>query len=327
MANYKDFKNEAKRRRSTKLAVCAGLAVFILLLLVAVCYVAGRMFMGKPLFDKSFTDVFEAKPVVSQSEPSSGATSGVQPDVNSGAAWNTNVPIAQTINVAGGISDSRIYALPSNGCVNTEYFKNCLFIGDSITQGLDMSFTDTLMDKAMFSAFKGVGPQGILKNFTAPNSRGESVAMLDDIFAKNPENIYVLLGTNIMESSDDAAILKYYGDLLDVLRGHYPTVPIYVQSITPVTADTNAKRPQMGNERIRALNNELAKLAHDKKMYFLNLHEALANDADELPDELSGSDGYHLQPAGYHKWVDYLTHYTAYSPNNLQYLLEPYNNY
>ena len=43
---------------------------------------------------------------------------------------------------------------------------------------------------------------------------------------------------------------------------------------------------------------------------FLNLWEALADENGDLIEEYAQPDGYHLLPAGYDAWVDYLCTHT-----------------
>lgn len=306
-----------------KIAVCLCLLLLIVALVAGLAYVASRMLLGKPLLD--------AKDLLPIAQPvSSSVTSGAALPSEDAAAkdvrlWNTMMPLDRTINFEMMSVDSRMLSLPQNGRVSREYFKTALFIGDSITQGMDLYDTAFPDGAAQVCAYLGTGPRQIIENNVGKRRDKTEVAMWDDICSKTPQNIYVLLGTNSLVSQTDEAILKFYGDLLDKLRIQFPNIPIYVQSITPVTADTAAKRTNMANDRIRLLNNALCQIALSKGMYYVDIQEALANDAGDLPDEISGADGYHLTPEGYRLWVDYLSTHTAYSPYNAQFLIEPYN--
>ena len=59
------------------------------------------------------------------------------------------------------------------------------------------------------------------------------------------------------------------------------------------------------------INDELAAIPPDKGCYSLNLWEALADENGDLKEEYAQPDGYHLKPAGYTAWVDYLCSHTA----------------
>ncbi|MEG2435238.1 MAG: GDSL-type esterase/lipase family protein [Ruthenibacterium sp.] len=323
MSSYKEFQAETKRRRGMKIAVCVCLVALICALTAGLVYVASRMLLGKSLLD--------AKDILPLTTPTASTSVSGAPLPSEQAAakdvrlWNTMMPLDRTINFEMMSVDSRMLSLPQNGRVSRDYFKSALFIGDSITQGMDL-YDDALPgDATQVCAYLGIGPKQIIENNVGKRRDKTEVAMWDDICAKTPQNIYILLGTNALVSQTDEAILKFYGDLLDKLRAQFPNIPIYVQAITPVTADTAVKRPNMANDRIRLLNNALCQIALSKSMYYVDLQEALANDAGDLPDEISGADGYHLKPEGYRLWVDYLATHTAYSPYNVPFLTEPYN--
>lgn len=50
-------------------------------------------------------------------------------------AWNTETPVERTLDADVTASDARLLAVPENGRVSDDYFRDALFIGDSVTQG------------------------------------------------------------------------------------------------------------------------------------------------------------------------------------------------
>ena len=87
---------------------------------------------------------------------------------------------------------------------------------------------------------------------------------------------------------------------------------IYVQSITPVRPEVCQKSGHEGlnRDRLCQINNELAAIALEKNCYFLNLWEVLADENGDLIESYAQPDGYHLRPAGYAVWTDYLCSHT-----------------
>lgn len=155
--------------------------------------------------------------------------------------------------------DARMLALPKNGRVSTEYFRTTMFIGDSITQGLAL-YPDsgkTLAGIATVCAYKGTGPKQILET-TSENCRtAPKLPMWDDISAKAPMNIYIMIGTNAMVGQPDEA-------LLEILRAIYLMRCAYSFRIFPCMCSllcplpqNGRKRPNLSNERIRLLNNAI----------------------------------------------------------------------
>ena len=235
-------------------------------------------------------------------------------------AWNTEVPVERTLESDVTASDSRLLAVPANGRLSTEYFRTALFIGDSLSQGFAL-YAPT-RDVATVCAYKSTSPNQVLQNFVGQRPDGSRIEMWDDIKVQSPSNIYVLYGTNALISQSDEAFLKYYSDLLDKLRERFAGVPIYVQSITPTTAEQGVKQPPLENGHIRLINNAIAKLAVSKGLYYVDLWEVMADENGYLRADLAGSDGLHLLDGSkYRPWLDYLAAHTIYSAHNAQFAL------
>ena len=98
--------------------------------------------------------------------------------------------------------------------------------------------------------------------------------------------------------------------MLDMISQALPNTKIYVQSITPVRPEVNKKSPGLYKERLCEINDALSAIALEKGCTFLNLWEALADENGDLIEEYAQPDGYHLLPAGYDAWVDYLCTHT-----------------
>ena len=181
--------------------------------------------------------------------------------------------------------------------------------------------------KRQVHAYKSISPKFILDGGTANNYNGVEEVTKDAIAAEQPDNIYLLLGTNAVLAQEDDAFLHYYGELMDWLRQTFPEVPIYVQSITPVTAEEEAQKPRLANDHLRQLNDQIAKMAVERGFYFVNVQEALTdNDGYLRADYVGTYDGVHMNPAGYAEWADYLLRHTAYSKYNSQFVEEgPYS--
>lgn len=218
---------------------------------------------------------------------------------------------------AGGVQPitAALVALPENGRVDMRYFSDALFIGDSLTQGFEVYASG--IPNAKYAAYVGVGPKQLMEG-TVPNIRGENVAAIDEILAAAPKKVYILLGTNSMANLTDDAFLKYYEDFLNYLQPKLPSDTIYyIQGIPPVTAEKSAADAHYPQSRIIGLNDRLARLAYGRGLHYLDLYTPLADGSGALrPAYATGSDGIHLNGAGYDAWREYLITHTVYSKDN-----------
>ena len=327
--NIKPYKVHSKRRRNQTLLVQAGLGVLIVALLFGISYAAVRIIYGQPLL-RARAAVSAAPPAQPGEVPAPGPALESQPHAPSVTAavsvqaWNTETPVERTLDADVTASDARLLAVPENGRVCDDYFRDALFIGDSLSQGFAL-YAPT-RDVATVCAYKSTSPNQVLQNFVGQRPDGSRIEMWDDIKVQSPSNIYVLYGTNALISQSDEAFLKYYSDLLDKLRERFAGVPIYVQSITPTTAEQGVKQPPLENGHIRLINNAIAKLAVSKGLYYLDAQEALADADGNLRGDYVGTyDGIHMNPTGYAAWADYILTHTVYSDYNKQFVTEgPY---
>ena len=323
------FKLYSKRRRSRALLAQAGLGVLIVAMLFGISYAAVRIIYGQPLL-RARAAVSAAPPAQPGEVPAPGPALESQPHAPSVTAavsvqaWNTETPVERTLDADVTASDARLLAVPENGRVSDDYFRDALFIGDSLSQGFAL-YAPT-RDVATVCAYKSTSPNQVLQNFVGQRPDGSRIEMWDDIKVQSPSNIYVLYGTNALISQSDEAFLKYYSDLLDKLRERFAGVPIYVQSITPTTAEQGVKQPPLENGHIRLINNAIAKLAVSKGLYYLDAQEALADADGNLRGDYVGTyDGIHMNPTGYAAWADYILTHTVYSDYNKQFVTEgPY---
>ncbi|MEG2393748.1 MAG: GDSL-type esterase/lipase family protein [Ruthenibacterium sp.] len=202
--------------------------------------------------------------------------------------------------------------MPANGRVDMEYFSDALFIGDSLTQGFQMYASG--ISSAHYAAYVGAGPKQMMEG-TVINLNGDTVTAIDEILAAAPKKVYLLLGTNALSSLDDEALLKYYDDFMSYLAPKLPADTVYyVQGIPPVTAEKSEGDTNYANTRIQALDEQLSQLSYKHGWHYLDLYGALADENGNLRAEIvEGSDGVHLNGAGYEMWKEYLVTHTAYS--------------
>lgn len=329
MAQSKSHRQQPDRGRAKSLLAQASLAVLVVALLFANSYAVVRMLHGQPVLDLS-----ALLPAGSDSVPAaSSAVSGAGPDEGGEEepaaepqSWNTPTLLPSTVNQGQElVQEAHMLALPENGRVSLEYFRDALFIGDSLTEGFQLY--PPLNEIAMVYGIRSASPQTFLDNGTVENKVTREVipAIWDALTATQPGKIYLLLGTNALVNQTDEAFLHYYGLMMDQLRASFPGVPIYVQAITPTTAEKGQKTPELSNEHLHQMNNIIAQMAVSRGFYFVNEWEVLTDEGGNLRGDWASSDGMHIREIdGYRAWVDYLQTHTAYSPANLAYLEEPY---
>ena len=212
--------------------------------------------------------------------------------------------------------DSSVIRQPGCGQVDLSYFSDAAFLGDSLTQGMQMY--ENGLPNAHFCAYKGVGPNAVVNGTTCKRSDGGTEVPMEVLTARQPPVLYILLGTNTLTTLGAAdRFLAYYGQMLDQLRQALPGCVIYVQSIPPVRPEAAAEKPGLASDIIRSVNEQLALLAADKGCVYLDLWETLADGEGNLKEVLAAPDGVHFSAGnGYGAWVTYLRNHAKYSADN-----------
>lgn len=233
-----------------------------------------------------------------------------------GNEWNTlRYTPARQLNVqtrADGSTalDFRMAALPESPAVDKSIFCTASFLGDSLTQG--MQIYSSGLPEASFCAYRGANPSVVVNGTTCKRSDGGTEVPMEVLTARQPPVLYILLGTNVLNRDGDySSFLTYYRLMLDMISQALPNTQIYVQSITPVRPEVRSSHPGLYKERLCEINNELAAIALEKNCAFLNLWEALADDNGDLKAEYAQPDGIHIKPEGYPAWVEYLATHTV----------------
>lgn len=229
------------------------------------------------------------------------------------ASWNVNKRAALRQSNA---PDYRMLALPANGQVDVSYFNTVTFVGESVMQGMEIYPTFGLPN-AKYCAYKSIGLESFYDGSLVQNVHGEMELPVDKLKATAPDNVYIMAGINsIVAIQDDDIFMEKYTTMVRTFREALdPNVGFYLQTITPMRPD-NLRGVSI--ERINNLNDRIAKLAYEEGIYFIDLHEVLADDSGYLKKEYEASldDGIHLMPEAYAAWAQYLATHTAYHPRN-----------
>lgn len=177
------------------------------------------------------------------------------------------------------------YELKDNGTDFKSVFKDSLFIGDSISNGL--------------LYYKHLSPENVM---AIP---GQSIKTtrkkLDDIKKKNPKNIYIMLGMNDSTYTELDAFKNAYAALVEEIQANLPNTKIYLQSVLNVNPKNEKATARISNAKIDSFNDAIAAIAKDKSLKFIDLRPFLQkNPAFYEPD------GVHVNVKFYRTWLQFI---------------------
>lgn len=201
--------------------------------------------------------------------------------------------------------DTYQYELAEHESVDVSWFDNSLFIGDSLTLAMSL-YSVGFPETTAFCAYKSITPKQFVDNIVVNNEDGSQTAVFDEICTHDPDNIFILLGTNVMATGTDVSLVAAYEMLVQKLQEQFPDADIYIQGLPPVTKTVSAERVTLTVNRIRKVNVQLAQMADENGCYYIDLNHALASEDGYLSTYIAQEDGIHLNQRGCEKWFEYL---------------------
>lgn len=196
--------------------------------------------------------------------------------------------------------------VPPSDLVDTTYFDDAVFIGDSRTEGL---FLNTSLSNATSFAHMGLMVDTV---FTKPliNVNGEKVPVIDALKATDFSKVYIMLGINETGWVYSSAFVQKYGEIVDSIREINPDATIYIQAIMPVSQKVSSTHSYVKNPKISEYNQLLRELTEEKQVYYIDTASAVAAEDGSLPEN-AAPDGIHLTRSYCQQWLDYLMTHTV----------------
>lgn len=215
--------------------------------------------------------------------------------------------------------------IPESERVDTSYFDDVVFIGDSVSLKLQYYVRDqrksdeNFLGKAQFltagsfsyiNALKAVSEESV-----HPSYQGTKMLLEDSVAACGAKKLYIMLGMNDIAGGRYDGTLSNLGTEISRILEKNPDVTFYFQSVTPRMEDSQTTK--LNNEIIRTYNERLLQYCEDNGYYFIDVYSALCDENGNLPAEYcsdpvsSGGMGIHFTNAACAVWLDYLYTHTV----------------
>ena len=167
-----------------------------------------------------------------------------------------------------------------------------VLVGNSLTQGCEWS---ELLDRPIKNrGIAGEMTEGLL-------------ARLSTITEMKPSRLFLMTGVNDLIYTGSAEVLENYQKILDQIKSQSPHTEVFVQSLLPV--NSTVRSTNISNEAILEVNKGIEKLAIERQMTYLNLHQLLVDENGLLASKFT-FDGVHITGEAYLLWknviIDYL---------------------
>ncbi len=205
--------------------------------------------------------------------------------------------------------------VPASAPVDPQWFSNVAFVGDSVSVMLENynASTSALSTPAFFCSVSLSQTNAL--SYQAGNSHlpeypkgsGKHPKVEDGIAAAGAKKVYLMLGMNCISGGVDRASQDLV-KLTDKILEKSPDTAILIQSVTPMTVSSPRTDDVLNNTTIQAFNEKMKEICKERKWYFIDVAEAVADEQGYLRDDFSGDKpmGIHFNYNGAKAWADYL---------------------
>ncbi|MDO5111971.1 MAG: GDSL-type esterase/lipase family protein [Clostridia bacterium] len=197
------------------------------------------------------------------------------------------------------------------------FFDDALFVGDSITQGLQnyviqlRKDNPTLLGTARFAAAKSFNLERARRKKPLENSslryKGKAMTIPGIMEAMQVNTVYIMLGVNDWAGAHIDDCIENYAAIIANIREAVPDAVIYVQSCTPVTQ--KGEKAKLTNEGLDSFNVSLQALCEQTGARYVDISTALKDETNCLNPDYSSDNYVHMSKEGAQVWIGALYQY------------------
>lgn len=189
--------------------------------------------------------------------------------------------------------------VPQSQAVDASYFDNCVLATDA-----------TLLDMASNTGLKTVFGNAELNaakcGEVQVNSSFGNLTLYETIQQKKPQNLYIMLGSDIGQS-DTKVMIENYTKLVNNLHAYLPDMKIYVMQLPPVRTDSET----VTNAKINDYNKQLLQMATTSDVYCIDTNTLLKSSEGTLDEKYWDADKSKLNSEAYNKISDFILTHTV----------------
>ena len=188
--------------------------------------------------------------------------------------------------------------------VPESYFNDAVFIGDSRTVG--MYEYGGIEDRADFFGKISLTIYDVFTEKVAKDEvTGKKITVEEALSRKKYGKVYLMLGINELGTGTTESFMEEYKEVVERLVQLQPDAVIYVQGIMRVTGEKNETDPIFNNTNINEKNAEIAKLADNERIFYIDVNEVVCDEEGNLNEEYT-TDEIHLKAKYYELWKEFL---------------------
>lgn len=207
----------------------------------------------------------------------------------------TEAPTTETTDVSTEVPLERSFTT-----VDNTYWSDALFIGDSRTMGLS-EYAD--LGGAHVFASSGMNVYKVFSEKLAVLDTGKQ--SLEELLAAHTYGkVYIMLGINELGYDFERSVEKYK-EMLATIQAYQPDALFFLQANLHVIQKQSSSDPLFNNPAIDRMNEQIAALADNKTLFYIDVNELFDDEQGNLSTEFAG-DAAHIYGKYYAQWAEWL---------------------
>lgn len=294
-------RKRVRRRRRRGSTIAVSMLILCTVIMVSAISSALELCMPDAFAEEDIMcPLSSAQPIVSPSQEQ-GSVAATEAGVDE--TGGSSVPSQDSQGQTAGYDYSQ--PVPQSPAVDSSYFDEAVFIGDSRTEGM---ITATGLYNAKAFTHKGLTVDTAFKDLVVEID-GQYYTVVDALNYTSFNKVYIMLGINETGWIYSSKFIEGYVKIIDAIKAANPNAQIYVQEILPVSNSVSSTHDYIKNSKIDEYNQLLRQMAEEQQVYFIDTASSVAAEDGSLPED-AAVDGIHMKNSYCQKWLDYLMTHT-----------------
>lgn len=201
-----------------------------------------------------------------------------------------------------------VMAPPQTAKVDTAFFDDAVFVGDSVTLKLSYyAASSGELGKAQFLTRGSYGVAHAVMDSMMLTYQGQDMKVEDAINATGATKVFLMMGMNDIGLYGIETTIENWGKLIERIQENCPKVTVYIQSMTPIW--TGGEIGDLNNTNMDAYNARLEVFAKNAGVDFIDVAPYMKDSTGGMATRYCSDNYVHVTDEGAAAWIRVLKAY------------------
>ena len=201
-----------------------------------------------------------------------------------------------------------VMAPPQTARVDSAFFDDAVFVGDSVTLKLSYYASSSgKLGKAQFLTRGSYGVSHAVNDSMLLTYQGKDMAVEEAIKSTGATKVFLMMGMNDIGLYGIDTTIENWGKLIDRIEAACPNVTVYIQSMTPIW--TGGEKGDLNNTNMDLYNQKLKAFATSNSIEFIDVAPYMKDATGGMATRYCSDEYVHVTDLGAAAWIRVLKAY------------------